>query len=339
VSSLSRSAQGGQSSARGQGASRPDIEFRPVRNGMDYLLSAVTHLTEGQQPPDARDLKYAVLHLHAATEVLLKARLVRAHWSLVINDVRKATEKKFHEGDFTSVTVEATMDRLRDIVGLDIGQANRTAIMNLTKTRNAFTHYGHTAERYAVETQITLVLGFLLDFIPTHLYDPQSTSQFGAEYMDTMERIRERLGRIDSLVKDRMGDVNATLKDMTDRTVQCPHCRQYAVAIPEEMDQAEDQVLGPDLRCLFCTAQWPASELARLYVLEVVGPDNGQLHLCGCSGYGPWADQPSVVIGASTAADPDAFTGLCFRCGARYYPKPSKLTAWSEAEDSTATGS
>ncbi|MFH8574021.1 hypothetical protein [Streptomyces sp. NPDC017993] len=335
---MSSSAQGGRSPARGQGAKRPDIEFRPVRNGMDYLLSAVTHLTEGKQPPDDRDLKYAVLHLHAATEVLLKARLVREHWSLVISDVRKATEKKFHDGDFSSVTVEATIERLRDIVGLDIGQENRTAITNLTKTRNAFTHYGHTAEAYAVETQITLVLDFLLDFIPTHLYDPQPTSQFGAEYMDTMERIQERLGRIDSLVKARMRNVNATLKDMADRTVQCPHCRQYAVAIPEGTDQAEDQVLGPELRCLFCNAQWPACELARLYVLDVIGPDDGQLQPCGCSGYAPWADEPSLVLGASTAAEPDAFMGLCFRCGARYHRKPSKVSAWSESEDSATTG-
>lgn len=331
VSISSRSAQGGQSSARGRGADRPDIEFRPVRNGMDYLLSAVTHLTGGQQPPGDRDLKYAVLHLHAATEVLLKARLVREHWSLVISDVRKATEKKFREGDFSSVTVEATMDRLRDIVGLDIGQANRTAITNLTQTRNALTHYGHTAPAYAVETQITRVLGFLLDFIPTHLYDPQSTSQFGAEYMDTMERIRERLGRIDSLVKARMGDVNAALKDIANRTVLCPHCRQYAVAIPAEEDHAEDQVMDPELRCLFCTAQWPAYELARLYVLEVIGPDDGQLQPCGCSGYGPWADQPCVVLGASTKAEPDAFMGLCFRCGARYHRMTSKVAAWSES--------
>ncbi|MEU2916317.1 hypothetical protein ACFYM3_42990 [Streptomyces massasporeus] len=305
---------------------------------MDYLLSAVTHLTEGGQPPNDRDLKYAVLHLHAATEVLLKARLVREHWSLVINDVRKATEKKFHEGDFASVSVEATIERLRDIVGLDIGQANRTAIVNLTRTRNAFTHYGHTATAYAVETQITLVLGFLLDFIPTHLYDPRSTSQFGTEYMDTMERIRERLGRIDSLVKARMRNVNAALKDMADRTVLCPHCRQYAVAIPEEKDQAEDQVLEPELRCLFCTAQWPACELARLYVLEVTGTDDGQLQPCGCSEYGPWAEQPTVVLGASTAAEPDAFMGLCFRCGARYYRKPGKVTGWSESPDSATKG-
>ncbi|MFD7262678.1 hypothetical protein [Streptomyces sp. NPDC059874] len=194
----------------------------------------MTYLTEGHQPPGDRDLKYAVLHLHAATEVLLKARLVREHWSLVFSDLRQATESKFREGDFASVTLDATMDRLRDIVGLDIGEANRTALIRLTRTRNALTHYGHTAPAYAIETQITRVLGFLLDFIPTHLYDPRSPSQFGAEYMENMERIRERLGRIDSLVKDRMGDVNAALQGMAHRTVLCPHCRQYAVVIPQE---------------------------------------------------------------------------------------------------------
>lgn len=27
-----------------------------------------------------------------------------------------------------------------------------------------------------------------------------------------------------------------------------------------------------------------------------------------------------------TVAEPDAFMGLCFRCGARYYRTPSKVT-------------
>ncbi|MEW1773510.1 hypothetical protein [Streptomyces sp. NPDC086777] len=279
-------------------------------------------MTEGQQPPGDRDLKYAVLHLHAATEVLLKARLVREHWSLVFSDLRTATKRKFHEGDFVSVTVDATMDRLRDIVGLDIGQANRGAINELTRTRNAFTHYGHTAPAYAVETQIARVLSFLVDFIRTHLYDSRHPSQFGAEFDDMMERIQARLGRIDSLVKDRMGDVTAALRGMADRTVLCPHCRQYAVVVPlEGRDETGDLGLGPMLHCRFCTARWASWDLARLYVLEVVGPDDGQLNPCACGEEVPFIDEPSLVIGASTAAEPDAFMGLCFRCGARYYPK------------------
>jgi hypothetical protein len=41
--------------------------------------------------PSAQDLKYAVLHLQAAREVLLKVRLIREHWTLVFKNPDKAT--------------------------------------------------------------------------------------------------------------------------------------------------------------------------------------------------------------------------------------------------------
>jgi hypothetical protein len=56
------------------------ILFPPLLNGLDYLKSVIEHLRD---KPDQRNLKYAVLHLQAAVEVLLKARLIREHWSLV----------------------------------------------------------------------------------------------------------------------------------------------------------------------------------------------------------------------------------------------------------------
>jgi hypothetical protein len=52
------------------------IMFRPVDNGLDYLESVIEHL---RGEPDQRNLKYAVLHLQAAVEVLLKIRLMRAN--------------------------------------------------------------------------------------------------------------------------------------------------------------------------------------------------------------------------------------------------------------------
>lgn len=296
----------------------PAIEFRPVRNGMDYLLSSVTHLTEGDTPPGERDLKYAVLHLHAATEVLLKARLVREHWSLVFKDPSKATRKNFDAGSFSSATLEGTISRLRDIAGIDIGEANRGAITKLSETRNAFTHYGHSGMAYAVESQAIKVLNFLVDFIDQYLYDPTSSSQFGNEYRETMHRIQERLGRIDKLVTDRMRAVSAEIEGQKDQTVQCPACRQYAV------------VVGPEPRCRFCNAKWDAPELlAVLYVVGVLGPDNGQLARCGVCDEDALERVPedvtSLVLGAATAADPHTDIGLCFRCGAIYEQRTPEL--------------
>lgn len=54
------------------------LDFQPLNNGMDFLESAIAHLQDDDEPPN---LKYAVLHLQAAAEVLLKVRLMRLTWS------------------------------------------------------------------------------------------------------------------------------------------------------------------------------------------------------------------------------------------------------------------
>lgn len=43
----------------------------------------ITHVRDGDEPPN---LKYAVLHLQAAAEVLLKVRLMRTYWALVFKE-------------------------------------------------------------------------------------------------------------------------------------------------------------------------------------------------------------------------------------------------------------
>lgn len=58
------------------------IDFPPIRNGVDYLVSVIQHL-DAESGTGPREIRYRVLHLHAAAEVLLKSRLLREPWSLV----------------------------------------------------------------------------------------------------------------------------------------------------------------------------------------------------------------------------------------------------------------
>ncbi|MFI6084718.1 hypothetical protein ACIBBB_27735 [Streptomyces sp. NPDC051217] len=117
------------------------VDFPPVENGVDYLRSVVDHLTDAD-PPTPRALKYAVLHLQAAAEVLLKSRLLHEHWSLVFKEPSAATRKKFEVGDFTSCTTEAAIDRLRNIAGVDVD--NKSAVAppsgETTATSTALPH-------------------------------------------------------------------------------------------------------------------------------------------------------------------------------------------------------
>src|SRR6266568_2543373 len=78
------------------------LQLSLLGNALDYLENAVNraaHVASRLDDPgttprrEHRRWKYAVLHLEAGVELLLKARLSREHWSLVFADVDKATRE------------------------------------------------------------------------------------------------------------------------------------------------------------------------------------------------------------------------------------------------------
>ncbi|MBQ1117004.1 hypothetical protein ACFRMO_25325 [Streptomyces anulatus] len=286
---------------------RPDVDFTVVRNGMDYLRSAVRHLagSEGAEPDD-HALKYAVLHLQAATEVLLKARLTHEHWSLVFTDPGAASWQKFTTGDFESCSLATTLDRLEKIAQVRLTPRERTAISSLAKTRNALTHYGHSASAYQVEAQAARVLGLLLTFVSEHLRPPQATETAFVELV--MEEVRGRLGAINALVEERMKQISSRLTEYADYTVICPDCRQCALVVGESPEWPT---------CLFCLQKFAASQEAALrWGWEVLGdPEHVDWYVddCGCTeGAG------SLLWPVNTAASPVEDVALCFSCGAVY---------------------
>lgn len=93
-----------------------EVDFPPIANGLDYLLSVIASLASDEEEwgwVSARDLKYSVLHLQAAAEVLLKYRLQQEHWTLVFAEPGKARREELADGSLTSCTPAQTVDRLR----------------------------------------------------------------------------------------------------------------------------------------------------------------------------------------------------------------------------------
>ncbi|MFF7899682.1 hypothetical protein ACIP4X_29650 [Streptomyces sp. NPDC088817] len=231
------------------------MAFPPVLNGLDYLDSVVSHLSDDEEPdsrdsrPTPRDLKYAVLHLQAATEVLLKARLQQEHWTLVVKDPGRASHQKFTSGDFLSCGIDETLERLRNIVGLELNAQQLEAVRKLGKTRNALQHYGLSQSAHAVEAQAAAVLDFLLTFINVHLR-PHVPPAEQALVDAAMEGIRHRLHTITRLIATRMTGLRETLDACAETTVHCPECGMAAL------------VAGAPISCRFCYRQWPDGEAA-----------------------------------------------------------------------------
>ncbi|MGW7213645.1 hypothetical protein [Streptomyces collinus] len=289
---------------------RPDVSYTPVSNGMDYLVSVFQHLTEGATPPSARDLKYTVLHLQAATEVLLKARLAREHFSLIFADPTEATHDAWQKGDFKSCGTLDAFDRLRNIARLAIEEDDRKRIKDLSDHRNALQHYGLKHNAYAIESRAARVLDFLIAFIHRHLIPELEPAE--AEGVEQgMDSFRLKLKGIETLVKQRMNNLRSELAKVTDVTVKCPDCEQWALV-------ANGRDEGPT--CLFCHQVWPQDpeSAAANYAWIILGLDNysaikdgGDSPVVEC----PDCEIDALVIEAVTAAgQPDA-TPLCFSCG------------------------
>jgi hypothetical protein len=284
------------------------VAFTPVINGMDYLESVFEHLTKSRIP-SARDLKYAVLHLQAATEVLLKARLKAEHFSLLFSHPGKATREKFERGDFTSCTTVEAVDRLRDIARLAISKDDRERIDELGKTRNALQHYGLTLSAAAVEARAVGVLDFLITFIGRHLL-PELPSNEALRAAQTMSSLAPRLSRVQALVTQRLTRLRDTLDRVLDVTVQCPDCRMWALV-------ADATNSCP--RCLFCERVWATPESAAVdyafmhteMVPVLDSPGVWEVVVIDCLHCG----ENTLVPEAETAIPLPGPTPLCFACG------------------------
>src|SRR5690606_2370472 len=104
-----------------------------TRNAFDFLERGIS---EFDQTP-----KYSVIHFCAAVEMLLKARLMKEHWSLIVSRPDQANLAKFMDGDFISATLAETRERLRDVAREDIGNDAYNSFRALAQHRNKMVHF------------------------------------------------------------------------------------------------------------------------------------------------------------------------------------------------------
>ncbi|MEU2854558.1 hypothetical protein [Streptomyces syringium] len=277
------------------------VDFPPVENGVDYLVSVADHLA-GDDVPLPRDIKYAVLHLQAAAEVLLKARLQREHWSLVFKDPGTATRAAFEKGDFESCTTENAVVRLRNIADLRIDDKAAADLKSLAKSRNALQHYGLTAPARAVEARAASVLDFLLAFVYDQLL-PQLTRDEAAGIRLHLDGVAETVRGLQSFLTKRRNRLKGELKDLQHHTVQCPSCGEWAMLLGE----------GNSPNCLFCHASWDdATDAAADYVIDFE-IKTADLWTC------PECAVTALIYGqARIAAAPGETLSLCFACGTSF---------------------
>ncbi|MGV9277753.1 hypothetical protein [Streptomyces griseosporeus] len=296
-------------SARASMAGPAQLDFPPIRNGVDYLLSAVDHL--GSDRTDPRGIKYAVLHLHAAAEVLLKTRLVREHWSLVFDDPGQATERAFRSGDFKSCTLAQAVARLRNIAGITITAKEDDALGDLGRDRNALQHYGLTHNAHAVEARAGRVLDFLVRFLDDVLLPGLELDEVNAIGAD-MVRVRDGLIGVRAFITQRLRRLRGELQGREERTIHCPHCDQLAMVAEGETN-----------RCLFCGAVVTTAEMMVYMYLGTPEDEGSLIGIC------PRCTQHTLVYDVHLATG-ERVT-FCFSC-------PGPISTAADAPPADASG-
>ena len=106
-----------------------------VENAFDFLNRAISDF------PDSP--KYSVIHFYAAVELILKARLMREHWALIITKPECANKADFFKGAFNSVGLKDACARLKAIADSGINQQAYESFAKLATHRNSLMHYFH----------------------------------------------------------------------------------------------------------------------------------------------------------------------------------------------------
>ena len=132
---------------------KEEMFSRLVENAFDFLFKAIAEIKE--QP------KYSIIHFYAAVELLVKARLMHEHWSLVITQRQEPDWKKFVAGDFQSVSLDEAANKLKKVVRSGISSSELEAFKEVAKHRNKMVHFFHEThseeESEKLQSQLTQV--------------------------------------------------------------------------------------------------------------------------------------------------------------------------------------
>lgn len=283
------------------------LVFAPILNGVDFLDRAIDELLDGGN--DQRELKYAVLHLQAAAEILLKVRLQREGFEHVFQTPAKVDEAKWRRGDFRSVTLSTALRRLDETAGITLSSRECKALEDLAHERNKLQHFGSTSSHAVVSNLAGKAMEVLSRFIVDHLV-PEAPEDEQAPLERAQDRIGYALREIASVAEARLVRVTPDLDSWSGLIIHCPSCSQLAWTFSPG-DEASF--------CRVCRTKWweeDGWDVAELYVDNILGESR---HLAA-QGNGGWSIDTcpkcgeEALVDVATRENPQEPTTVCFQC-------------------------
>jgi len=154
------------------------------------------------------------------------------HWSLLFQKMKDANKEKFEKGDFTSVTMQEAIQRLRGIVGKEIDDK---PIEKLRQERNRIIHFNSPSSHHHARALLLKAHGFVIDYVADN-----GVFEAGHGLEVQYEEIKRKIS-VQQLFVDKRLLVIGTDLDKFEIVIKCPECWQIALPLVED-----------DLHCRFC---------------------------------------------------------------------------------------
>jgi len=213
-----------------------------VENAFDFFKKS---LAEFDKEP-----KYSVIHFHAAIELIMKARLLWEHWTLIVIRPETANLKSFRSGDFQSVSIKDAKMRLESIVQDGLSQAEYECFLRLSDHRNRVVHFyhpGNTGDKTALEK---IVAEQCLAWYHVSRIFERWSDQFQS-YKKEIAKIDKAMHKHRKYLKAKFGALAEDIKKLKDRGITfsvCPSCGFKSFG----EDSGDEPIL--DYECLVCKA-------------------------------------------------------------------------------------
>ena len=208
-------------------------------NALDFLFRAIE---EFKAHP-----KYSVIHFYSAVELLLKARLMHEHWSLVVT--KDPDYQSFVDGDFVSVSFDELCKRLKKVAQTAVPEQVQKNFDAMRKHRNKMVHYFHGASIKRGPAMAAIATEQLRAWYDLNKLLSEQWSPIFDEYGTQLARIERKLGGHREYLRAKFVDLAPKLAALNSRGVKiqrCTSCRFKANQV--------DDIVGDlhESKCLVC---------------------------------------------------------------------------------------
>ena len=125
---------------------RPDsMSKNQLRAALSKLMESAFDFLEKSVDELDKHPKYSVIHFATAIELLLKSRLMREHWILVVDRASDAVLEDFIAGKSRTVSQSDAIKRLSNACGETIGKDAVAQFARIAAHRNRMIHFYHEA--------------------------------------------------------------------------------------------------------------------------------------------------------------------------------------------------